>query len=82
MDMPGEQGATARTAKVVAGAPVDNVSGRLVDRYVIDRPGRRAGLAGQECQRVFAADWQQHEWLDLDRLRGTADGAGTSVAAG
>src|SRR5882757_8668042 len=66
MDMPGEQAATARTAKVVAGAPVDDVPGRLVDRHMLDLPRRQAGGAEEESQSVFAADWQQHGGLDFD----------------
>jgi hypothetical protein len=56
--MPGEQAATARTAKVIAGAPVDDIPGRPLDRHVIDLPGRQAGLA----------DWKAR-WSDVHAHR-------------
>jgi hypothetical protein len=47
-------------------------------RYILDLPRRQACAAGQERQRVFAADRQQYGWLDLDRPRAAADGASVS----
>jgi hypothetical protein len=75
-------------ARKAGGDSPDSQSGRrrasrdvprwLVDRDMIDRPGRQAGLAGQECQCVVAANSQQQGWLDLDRPRRAADIASVS----
>ena len=82
MDTPGHGFTAPRASEAVTAFAVHHRPRRLVDRHILDLPRRQARAAGQEGQCVFATDWQQYEWLDLDRLRGTADGAGTSVVAG
>ena len=78
MDTPGHGFTAPRASEAVTAFAVHHRPRRLVDRHILDLPRRQARAAGQESERVFTADWQQHGWLDLDRPKGTADGANMS----
>jgi hypothetical protein len=75
MDTPSYGLPAPRALEAVVAFVVHHGPRRLVDRHMIDLPRRLARDAEQEGERVFAADWQQHGWLDLDRPSAAADGS-------
>jgi hypothetical protein len=62
-----------RALEAVAAFAIHSRPRQLVDRHMVDLPRRQTRATGQEGQCIFAADWQQYGWLDLDRPRTAAD---------
>src|SRR6266702_8701178 len=67
MDTPGHGLPAPWAPEAVVAFVVHHRPWRHVDRHMVDLPRRQASGAGQESQCVFAANWQQLGWLDLDR---------------